>query len=323
MKLPAPAGCVLLLAVLAACASGPDPEPGPGAASPDAAAAPSEAPGNLLRTPDRAKLYFDLEQMSLRYMDARDRGAVGTWESLHANVLGPLVDENRDELLATLGREGERSFRRIAARGLGFGSDAGRIVPALMPVLADRDEVLVAGALVSLYLLEDARTPVRPLVELLNHPDLDIRSNAALALARVLRARRIEGLGPDEEVKRASGHLVLLVSSVAEDEFVRAHAAAALGAIGDPAATDILTNLLGDASSAVRMRAAEGLGVLAQEQAVLPLIDALHAAPTPTEDRVVIAALTRIARSAGYPCDPEALGTSAENWRNWYLAVRR
>jgi hypothetical protein len=321
-----PVSILLSLALLAGCSSTPtDPEePAPGesaeAENPDGA---PEAPENLLKKPERLKLYWQLEQYGERYMRAQDKSEIGTRRAVHEELLRPLVDENLEELLRTLAREDESEFRRIAALGLGFGTDAGRIVPALAPVLGEEDVTLVNNAVLGLWVLDDPRTPVRPLVELLNHPDPDIRNNAPMALARTLRARKREGLGPDREIKRASGRLVLLVSTPTEDDHVRAHAAAALGAIGDPAATDILVNLLDDDSSAVRTRSAEGLGMLGREEAITPLIDALNASRAPTERRMIIASLTHIAKIRGYPCDPEALGAKAENWRNWYLAVSR
>jgi hypothetical protein len=300
----------------------PPAEPGP----PDGNATVPLFPGpaNLVNQPERARLYRDLDNFTQRYMIARSEGSRGTWETLDDTVLRPMVDKNLDELLRTAASPEEPQFRVIASRGLGFGSDADRIVPVLMELLGLSDANLLSSALASLYLLASPDTPLGPLVALLNHEDADVRSNDALALSAAIRARRKEGRVPGtEDVREASGRLVYIVSNLQEDAFVRGHAAAALGAIGDPAATDILIGLLEDEHSVVRTRAAEGLGQLAQEPAILPLIDALADAGSSNEGFVIAAAIEKIAQVRGMPCDASVLGTDAERWRDWYAAVRR
>jgi hypothetical protein len=307
---------------LLACGSPSKAPEAPAPADP-ATGLPGPAPENLLAKPERGKLYYDLDQYSMRYMEARDKGETAAWTSLHDTVLRPMVDKNLGELLAALEKTSDPTFRRIAIRGVGFGSDAPRIAPALVPLLQDRDTAVVSDALVSLYLLGFLETPLTPIVALLNHPDVDVRNNDALVLLRVLRERSRAGLPPSEEVRAASGRLVFLVSDPKEDEFVRAHAAAALGAVGDPAATDVLTNLLGDRSSVVRTRAAEGLGLLGGSEAIPALLQSLGSGRAPGETHVICAALESIARKNRWPCDTEALGTDPTNWRAWYLAVTR
>jgi hypothetical protein len=320
----------LALLALVACNTPPKSPDGGSTAEPaavtpadPAVTPPGPPPENLLANPERSKLTYDLDQYSLRYMEARDNGEMAAWTSLHETVLRPLVDKNLDALLAMLASGSEPGFRRIAIRGVGFGSDAPRIAPALLPLLADRDTAVVSDALVSLYLLGWPETPVTPIVSLLNHPDVDVRNNDALLLLRVLRERSRAGMPPSEEVRAASGRLVFLVTDPKEDEFVRAHAAAALGAVGDPAATDVLVNLLGDRSSVVRTRAAEGLGLLGRPEAIPALLQDLGAGRSPSEARVICASLEAIARENRWPCDIEALGTDPTNWRAWYMAVSR
>ncbi len=328
--------CLALLVLAGAACQAPPPtpvEPGPGTEPGAGGEAPEPAPvppplspedrANLMADPERAKTYFDLDQYTLRYMEARDRGDASAAKSIRDTVLRPLVDRNVSDLMRSAADAGNPAFRRIAVRALGFGTDRGVIVPALVPLLAEKDATLVGNALVSVYLLEVPETPVGPLVGLLNHQDADVRNNAALALGRVLRARTRAGLPPTDDVRAASGRLVYLVSNPTEDEFVRAHAAAALGAVGDPAAVDVLVNVLRDGSSAVRTRAAEGLGYLGRPEAVPSLIDALEAGRPAAELRVVCAALEAIAKRSGWPCDAAALGTDAANWRAWHEAVSR
>jgi HEAT repeat protein len=243
--------------------------------------------------------------------------------SLHHTQIGPRVDQNLDELLNQVQSSDNRPRQITAARALGFTTRQSEVIPVLVMLLADQDANLVSSCLVSLWLMANPGTPVTPLVDILNHEDADVRNNDAMALSAILRAKRAAGDGiPDEEVKRASGKLVVIVLDIEEDEFVRAHAASALGAIGDPAAVDVLINLLGDGSSAVRTRAAEGLGQLGDDQAVPALIDALAGRRAPNEKAVIVAALEKIAWDQGWPCDIEALGQEVENWRAWYMTLR-
>ncbi|MHC4470432.1 MAG: HEAT repeat domain-containing protein [Planctomycetota bacterium] len=278
---------------------------------------------NLLNDADRTKLYYDLDRYADQYIAERDRGNSITWTSLHASLLMPLVDKNLDELLGALAESDQKHRRVIAAKALGFGSDGKRIAPALAGVLGEDNVYLVNNAAVSLYYLAYAGTPLAPLVRLISHEDTDIRSNAAIALAVVLRGRRVGGRVPlDQDVRNASGKLIFLLSD-RDDPYVRGHAAAALGAIGDPTSADDLINLLADSHSFVRIQAAGGLGEIGHEKAIPPLIEALGSAGAATTEKMIIAALARIAKVNGFPCDAEALGRDAANWRSWYVAVKR
>jgi HEAT repeat protein len=107
-----------------------------------------------------------------------------------------------------------------------------------------------------------------------------------------------------------------------EDAFVRAHAAAAIGAIGDPASADILINLLLDEQMVVRVRAAQSLAAIGQENSIQPLIEALGVAESRAESRIVVASLEKIAVSLDHPMDKEALGLDPEKWKAWYEAVQ-
>jgi len=323
---------LILALALTGCESSPDTppeagEPGqPGAGGAGNAKKPPK-PTNLLAENERSQLYFDLDQYTGRYMTARDQGNARAYTSLHASVLMPMVERNIDELTRTVRDPEQMRYRIIAARALGFGSDLSgdRIVPALVSVLEDKNVNLANSALVSLYLLGWAETPIAPIVTLLNHPDLLLRSNGALAISAVLRAKRKEAEDRIEmtmEIREASGRLMALAMNPDEDAFVRAHSASALGNIGDPASADVLLNLLLDQYQVVRIHSAQGLGNLGQESAILPLINALKVTESRNEARIIVASLEEIATALDYPVDKEALGTEEENWRAWYAAIK-
>ena len=317
---------LVTLLVLAGCRGNGDPAPAPAseASPPPRPGAAEPATGDAT---GRMKLYYDLDRYTNQWMTARAEGKSVTWSSLESSLLTPLANEHQTDLIRTLGNPEEGRLRVIAARAIGFGSAADRIVPALMAVLGEKDPNLVSSALVSLYVQADPLTPLAPLAELLSHPDADVRVNDSLALYAVLRARSRGGKVPlTDEVKTTSGRLLALVSTAGEDAAPSALSLAEvilLGEIGDPMATDVLLNLLGDTAAIVRTRAAEGLGQLGREQAIPPLIDALGRARAPMEKQVIAAALAEIARKENLPVDAKVLGTDPSNWRAWYMAVKR
>ncbi|MEN8149050.1 MAG: HEAT repeat domain-containing protein [Planctomycetota bacterium] len=323
---------VTCLALLVACASGPETEPeADEPADPEiggeTGTAP-EKPENLLADGERSQLFFDLDQYTGRYMVARDEGNSRAWTSLHATVLMPMVERNLAVLLATAKDPAQPRYRLIAIRALGFGSDLSgdRITPVLIDVLDEPVVKFVNSSLVSLYMLGWSETPIEPIVKLLNHPDTLIRSNAALALSRIVRRQR-DKAGDDFEItptmQEAAGRLMATAGRPEEDPFVRAHSAAALGAIADPGSAEVLINLLGDEHMVVRVRAAQSLGSMEQEGAIRPLIAGLGVTESRAEGRIIAASLEKIAVALDYPVDKAALGLDQDRWKTWYEAVKR
>lgn len=311
---------LLVFLLLAGCASDPEKKQEPEQPVDPTTGKPVT---NLLAENERSQLYFDIDQYTTRYMTARSEGKARAWTSLHASVLMPMVDRNIDELIHTLNSKEEPRYRMIAARGLGFGSKTEQIVPHLVAVLSEENPILVSSALVSLYLLGSADTPLAPLNQLLSHPDPIVRSNDALALYSVFRARRkAKRSRLTQEVREASGRLMSMATSPDEDTFVRGHAAAAIGAIGDPSGADVLINLLLDEEPMVRVKAAQGLATIGRESAIQPLIKGMELAESSNEAEIIAASIDKIARTLNYPCDLEALGTDFKNWLSWYDAVK-
>jgi len=313
---------LVLVLVLAGCASNGGPESEPEAPKPGEPGA--EPVKNLLTEPERRRLYIDLDKATEGYITSMAEGRIRAAESVRDGFLTPRVDGNITELIETAGDPEDPFHRNIAARALGFATDSSRAVPALVALLDAPDPGLVTSALASLYVLKDPETPLAPLLDLLGHPDVDVRVNDVLVIYAVIRGRAKAGpLERTPEIREIAGQLLLVVATRTEDDFVRANAAAALGAIGDPAATDVLVNLLGEESSRVRTRAAEGLGQLGRESAIPPLIDALEVSTSPVESRTIAAALGAIGRDAGFPVSEAALGLDPESWRSWYTEVKK
>jgi hypothetical protein len=321
---------ILLLALLAVVACQSDGDPAP--EQPDTPKRPAaidpkapdyKPPVNVLSEPEREKLYFDLDQYVTSYKLARDENRADTWTVLHLEQLRPRVDANFEELAKAVEKP-EASYRqRIAVKSLGFTSQKGQAVKALLPVLAVDRPILLVDALYSLGLLAVPDMDLEPVTNCLAHPDADVRLNACWVVYRVALARSRSTQKKEwTDLRNASGRLLLIVTRKSEDPFVRAHAAAALGAIGDPMAVDVLLNLLKEDDSYLRTRAAEALGQIGEPAAVPPLVEALGRAEGPTEVKVITASIERIAKQQGVPVNRKALGTDPANWRAWLNEVR-
>ncbi len=223
----------------------------------------------------------------------------------------------KTDLLAMAGDSTNPARRRIAAKGLGF-SDDPAAVTALCGMLATKgDERLLTNATYSLGRLASPLTRVDLLLPLVRDPDPDIRSNSLRALARVFEAKRSIGASPldPQEQRDAMMYLEPALSDPA-DPLIRAHAAAAVGALGDPRAVDPLLDLLRDSHPLVRMQTAIALGKLGDAKAVPGLIKAIDSTPVGTPRKAVVLALTALLERLGHT-PPDTLGDDARAWERW------
>jgi len=230
------------------------------------------------------------------------------------------VNADLDGVLADLRGDNPR-FRRGAAKGLGF-VNSPRVLPALERALGDTgDDVrLVVDLLVSLGRIADPSTDDARLLPYLGHFDGDVRSDVALALARVFRARRNVRLAPIRPEERVPEVEAALFASIfdPEDPFVRGHAAQALGALGSSGAEDALANALRDEKPFPRLSAAHGLALCGTEKSIPPLLAALASATDENFRGQAALALGAIAERAGLAPPLGDLGTDAGKWRAWF-----
>lgn len=174
-------------------------------------------------------------------------------------ALGELGDARAVAALAPLAEDpehGVRSVTTVALRQIG-GEAAADALARL--VLTDPDahtRVMAAGALRQV----EGRDRVAILQAALADSDADVRATAAYAL---------------ESIKSREAVPALLAAVEREtDPDVTEALAHALGASGDPRATDGLVRVLGDSVPRLREAAAQMLGQLGDERAVEPLIAA-------------------------------------------------
>ncbi len=219
-------------------------------------------------------------------------------------------------LLATLADASDPTRRRIAAKALAF-SKSPQAVPALVSALADRgDATLLTNASLALAELRSPLVPAPPLLDLLTHPDRDVRNHALLALWHSMAARRAaraSALDPDEQ-RRA---LPLLEAALydPDDAFVRGHAAACLGAIADPLTVDALLNVLPDPEPFVRLHAANALASVGDPKAIMPLVGVIDETPANSTARsAVLNALKMILERNGRTV-PSGIPDNERAWR--------
>jgi len=184
-----------------------------------------------------------------------------------------LVRLHQDRLIAMAKDPSDPTRRRIAAKSLAFATDPSA-VDALVGCLGEKpDARLLTNATFALGEIKSARTPAVPLIDLLSHPDPDVRNNTLLALFQTMEARRRTGASPLDPIERSEA-MPLIEAALFEmnDSLVRGHAAACLGSLGDPRSVDPLINLLPDPDPFVRTRTALALGKIGDPKAIPALV---------------------------------------------------
>lgn len=180
--------------------------------------------------------------------DDRDRRT----RSLLESELAEKTNERFDELLVELS-SGPPPNRTVAAMALGFSKNA-EALGALVSALSDRNDDVVANALIGLGLLASPQTPLAQVCFLLgSHSDGYTRTNAAYCLQRITEAG-----GRDDCVAEECRF------ALADTEpGVRAQCAAILGRLADRSDADGLVELLEDEEPLVVAAAATALTEIA------------------------------------------------------------
>lgn len=220
------------------------------------------------------------EELRQASPDARRRAIEQLASVEPVEGIGPLHHALGDE---------DWQVRRRAVHALATRGDAA-LVDAVISALRDshRDFSVLSSALQLLAMTGVDVTMA--LVDLLRHPDADLRIQAALALGAQTRPEAVDALlealnDPDANVrfhaieslgKLAPAAAVEPLAAIAEskDFFLAFPALEALSRIHDPAVAPRLVPLLGD--ELVGDQAAEALGQIGDEDAVAPLAAALE-----------------------------------------------
>jgi HEAT repeat protein len=266
-----------------------------------------------------AQAMFEIDRNADRYasMAASSGAEAREKRDLLGRSLETQVALYKKELIVIAGDPSDITRRRVAVKALAFSRDADA-VPVLAAALdAKEDAVLLTDATFALARIGSPSTPTEKLVSLLKDLDQDVRSNALLALSRVFDARRDIGASPlDPLQSREALGLIEACLFTPENPLVRANAAAALGALGDPRAVDGLVDLLRDTHPLVRTRTAMALGKLGDPKALMPLVKLIDASPAGTPRSAVLQSAASILEQMGR-APPSSLGEDQRSWERF------
>lgn len=241
-----------------------------------------------------------------------------TWQDLKLRAEGPRAEATLRALENDLARRSQQrqaalvrelesgppQNRSVAAAALGFTRDPKALSP-LLGALADPDVEVQSNALLALGLLEQAETPLGEILRCFRTSrETSVRNNAAYALQRI--------------VARGARHEELFdacVSGLAdEDPFVRAQTASVLGLMGEMRAIGPLSGAIYDDDGLASAAAAHALTIVGQRvlEAKGPAARALAASleRIPSGQREVVErALVRL--------HDGIVLSDAEEWRAW------
>ena len=243
---------------------------------------------------------------------ARDDRAVAQ------SAIEAVTTQYLDRLLVLVADPDDPARRRIAAKSLGFTTDR-RATPALIDCLRSNDAVLQTGAAFAIARRRDPDTPLPPLLDAARAADVDVRVIALLALWHVLGARAEAGKPLDPAARDAVLPVLETALFDPDDPMVRAHAAAAMGALGDPRAVDPLLNVLRDEHPAVRTHTALALGKLGDRRAIRPLVDVIDETPRGSPRGAVLLGISLLLEHEGIATPPDMPDTR----RAWSDLIQR
>lgn len=236
-------------------------------------------------------------------------------------ILGPAIAAQvgtyESELIAMVADPGNPERRRVAAKALAFSQNPAAVPPLVQALSVKGDVRLLTNATYALGRIRSPATDPAPLLALLKDGDPDVRSNALMALWHVFDAKRAVGASPLDPVAQREAMLVLEPALFdPADPLIRAQAAAAVGALGDPRGVDPLINLLRDEHPLVRTQTAIALGKLGDDKAIPALLAVMDSTPTGTPKRAVVLSLTSLLEKKGIRV-PENLGDESRSWKRF------
>jgi HEAT repeat protein len=222
------------------------------------------------------------------------------------------VGQNFARLVAAARDAEHPGDRIIAAKALAFSKDPGAVTALGALLERNLPDRLLAAATWSLGQIQSPTTPGDALLDLVLHSDRDVRNNALVAMWHSFDARVRAGGSALDPIAHDRG-LSLLQASLGDpaDAALRAHAAACLGAMGDPRAVEPLIELLKrDDDPFVRTLTAFALAKLGDRRALPSLALAIDGTPEGTPRTAVITAIRAIAENHGVKVPRDLPGTS-------------
>jgi len=227
-----------------------------------------------------------------------------------ASALGRIGDTRAVEPLIDMLWDKNELVRAYAANALGFIGDK-RAFEILFIKMSDEDPKVRAYATDALIRLGDFGLDL--LITRLNDQDENVRKNAAVILGRTGNKKALKPLRETffkEENPSVRAYIISALGLLGdtssldilcealgdENQLVRAYAVGAMARIGKPAVETLLACLQSD-NETVRAGAAEALGLIREDSAIIPLIEALSFEDD-SENEKVEEALVRMGSSA-------------------------
>lgn len=260
------------------------PEAPAGAAPPAAQPAAGESPEERERSLEFGRTLQSVDKRVDQFVwlgtqpgeDARDR------RETERTALEAVVAQHSARFLAAASAKEESTRRRIAVKALAF-STAPEATGPLVAALGDTGDAQIrTNAGFALARRRDPVTPIPPLLDASRADDAYVRVNALLALWHVLDARAEKGTAVDAATRDQTVAALETAMFDPDEPLARGHAAAAMGALGDPRGVDPLLNLLRDRHPAVRTHTALALGKLGDRRAIRPLVAVIDDTPKGT-----------------------------------------
>jgi HEAT repeat protein len=315
------AGLLLALTfALMACRTGPA-RPDGDASRPGEAEAAKDAPE--LRADEAHRLVRSTERNVNHFQELQIQGQTRQMVSLR-RAIARTVDENFATFETMATTADLRVQRNMAVKCLGFALEKRTAARDLLVRLCDDANVtIVSNAALGLGILGDRETDLTPLVKLLAHGDVEVRTNAATALKSIYLVRET----PRELTAQHWAAIDRLIALQQEKTSTRARRAAvwALANLRHPDVLDHLFTALKDDDEYVQIGGLYGIKLLGDQRALEPLLEYLEDSPTSTAGSWAHQALVRIAVQGGFakaPSELADLGTSARSWRRWFRAAR-
>jgi len=270
--------------------------------------------GRLLRSTERnVRHYFEL----------RLQGKQDLMVSLRRTI-GRTVDDNF-ATFREVALNGEFLIRRnIAVKCIGFAIRKKKAAQSVLRKLYEDSEItIVQNAALAIGLLRDPEADFTPVVALLGHGDVTVRTNAATSIATLFLIRET----PRDLTPQHWAAIDRLVTLLHEDGAVRGRRAAAwaLANLRHPAVLPHLVAALQDDDELVQIGGLRGLERLGDQRALEPVLEYLRDNPTDSGQSWARKVLVQIAVQGGFaqvPSELDPLGADPRKWSEWFRAAR-
>jgi HEAT repeat protein len=272
---------------------------------------------------ESSRLVLDTERNVNQWEELRLQGMTQKMEAVRRSI-AVAVDGNLD-VFSEMALEGELNLQRNkAVKCLGFAFEQREAArKTLVILLGDGSATIAANAARALGILRDPETDLTPLITLLAHRDVHVRTNAATALIDLFRIKPTPRQLP-AQYYTAIDRLITMLHDPASIRSRRA-AAWALANMHHPEVLDHLVSALADADEQVQVGGLYGLRQLGDARSLEPLLAYLEGEPGGEAGSWAHQALVAIAMNGGFAktaSELRSLGDNARLWRDWFRQAR-